>query len=345
MSILKDASAASIYGVRAANGVVLVTTKKGALNRPATVTYDGYVGFQKATNVLKMANSEQYATMISEMGNETLQAVVNNAKNVWGTLPNTNWYDEILHTALTHNHSLDISGGTEKATYSVGTSYLYQDGILDSKNDYSRFNLRTKADYKAFDWLKVGANVVLSNSTQNLPNGEVWLAAFRTPGIIPVYDENSSLNPYPTKYGSPAQIGLSEYYYNPVAQAEYYDSKNSMLRVMPSFYAQFDFLPENKLFFKTAYSQDINVIQTRAYTPEFLVGGTQLNSTPLLNKKNDIYHSWILDNTLTYTDTFGDHGLTAMLGQSVREENWRNLWGESYRCSGRTRGILLFESR
>ena len=329
LSILKDASAASIYGVRAANGVVLVTTKKGALNRPATVTYDGYVGFQKATNVLKMANSEQYATMISEMGNETLQAVVNNAKNVWGTLPNTNWYDEILHTALTHNHSLDISGGTEKATYSVGTSYLYQDGILDSKNDYSRFNLRTKADYKAFDWLKVGANVVLSNSTQNLPNGEVWLAAFRTPGIIPVYDENSSLNPYPTKYGSPAQIGLSEYYYNPVAQAEYYDSKNSMLRVMPSFYAQFDFLPENKLFFKTAYSQDINVIQTRAYTPEFLVGGTQLNSTPLLNKKNDIYHSWILDNTLTYTDTFGDHGLTAMLGQSVREENWRNLWGEA----------------
>ena len=138
----------------------MVTTKKGALNRPATVTYDGYVGFQKATNVLKMANSEQYATMISEMGNETLQAVVNNAKNVWGTLPNTNWYDEILHTALTHNHSLDISGGTEKATYSVGTSYLYQDGILDSKNDYSRFNLRTKADYKAFDWLKVGANVV-----------------------------------------------------------------------------------------------------------------------------------------------------------------------------------------
>lgn len=329
LSILKDASAASIYGVRAANGVVLVTTKKGALNRPATVTYDGYVGFQKATNVLKMANSEQYATMISEMGNETLQAVVNNAKNVWGTLPNTNWYDEILHTALTHNHSLDISGGTEKATYSVGTSYLYQDGILDSKNDYSRFNLRTKADYKAFDWLKVGANVVLSNSTQNLPNGEVWLAAFRTPGIIPVYDENSSLNPYPTKYGSPAQIGLSEYYYNPVAQAEYYDSKNSMLRVMPSFYAQFDFLPENKLFFKTAYSQDINVIQTRAYTPEFLVGGTQLNSTPLLNKKNDIYHSWILDNILTYTDTFGDHGLTAMLGQSVREENWRNLWGEA----------------
>lgn len=84
------------------------------MNRPATVTYDGYVGFQKATNVLKMANSEQYATMINEMGNETLQDVLNQSVKNWGSLPNTNWYDEILHTALTHNHSLDISGGSEK---------------------------------------------------------------------------------------------------------------------------------------------------------------------------------------------------------------------------------------
>ena len=101
---------------------------------------------------------------------------------------NTNWYDEILHTALTHNHSLDISGGTEKATYSVGTSYLYQDGILDSKNDYSRFNLRTKSGViKAFDWLKVGANVAYEQLLRkNLPNGRGLVhAAFRTPGIIP----------------------------------------------------------------------------------------------------------------------------------------------------------------
>ena len=338
VSFLKDAASSAIYGSRAAYGVVLVKTKDGK-EGDVKVTYDGTVSMKIATYTPKVLSSEWYARLSNEAAfNENPNAempysdeeieMFRNGSNP-DMYPNTNWYDEILHTALTHNHSLDISGGTEKATYSVGTSYLYQDGILDSKNDYSRFNLRTKADYKAFDWLKVGANVVLSNSTQNLPNGEVWLAAFRTPGIIPVYDENSSLNPYPTKYGSPAQIGLSEYYYNPVAQAEYYDSKNSMLRVMPSFYAQFDFLPENKLFFKTAYSQDINVIQTRAYTPEFLVGGTQLNSTPLLNKKNDIYHSWILDNTLTYTDTFGDHGLTAMLGQSVREENWRNLWGEA----------------
>ncbi len=329
LSILKDASAASIYGVRAANGVILVTTKKGAFNRPVSVTYDGYVGFQKATNMLKMADSEQYATMIQEMGNETLQAVINRSKTIWGGLPNTNWYNEILHTALTHNHSLDISGGTEKAAYSVGGSYLYQDGILNAKNDFSRFNLRTKADYNVFDWLKIGANFILSNSTQNLPNGEVWLGAFRTPSIVPVFDENSQLNPFPIKYGSPAQIGLSEFYSNPVAQSQYFDSKNKSFRIMPSFYAQLNILPEDKLVFKTTYSQDINMIQTRTFTPAYLVGGTQVNSKSTLKKQQDMYHSWIVDNTLTYTDSFADHGLTLLLGNSVREENFRNLWGET----------------
>ena len=328
LSILKDASAASIYGVRAANGVVLVTTKKGALNRPATVTYDGYVGFQKATNVLKMASADQYRTMVKEIGDADMQAKVDKGLKYWGNA-NTNWYDEILHTALTHNHSLDVSGGTEKASYSVGASYLYQDGILNADNYYSRFNLRTKADYKAFDWLKVGANIVLSNSTQKLPNGAVWLSAFRTPSILPVYDEENKLGAYPVNYASPARIDLSEFFANPLATADYYDSKNKTLRVMPSFYAQFDFLPENKLFFKTAYSQDINIVQARTYTPEYLVGGTQVNSTSKLKKQDDTYHSWIWDNTLTYSDTFGDHGLTVMLGNSVREENWRQLWGEA----------------
>lgn len=328
LSILKDASAASIYGVRAANGVVLVTTKKGALNRPATITYDGYIGFQKATNVLKMANSEQYATMARETGVEDLQKVIDKAIANWGKLPDTNWYDEILHTALMHNHSLDISGGTEKSTYSIGTSYLYQDGILNAANDFSRFNLRTKVDYKAFTWLKAGVNVVLSNSTQNLPKSEVWLGAFRTPSIIPVYDDENPLGAYPVPYASPARVDLTEFFGNPVATADYFDSRSNALRVLPSFYAQIDFLPENKLFFKTAYSQDIHVVQNREYTPAYLVGGTQVGATSKLKKQNDIYHSWILDNTLAYTDSFGDHGLTVMVGNSVREENFRNLWGE-----------------
>lgn len=328
LSILKDASAASIYGVRAANGVVLITTKKGALNRPATITYDGYVGFQKATNVLEMASGDQYRMMANEIGDATLIDKVNQANKLWGNL-NTNWYDELLRTAMIHNHSLDISGGTEKVTYSVGASYLYQDGILDAENSYNRLNLRTQADYRVFNWLKVGTNIMFSNSNQIIPNHTVWQHAFRMPGIMPAFDENSTLNPYPVKYASPAQIGLSEFYSNPVAAANYYDSKNKSLRIMPSFYAQLDLLPDNKLVWKTQYSQDVNIQQVRTFTPEYRVGGTQAASTSTLKKQNDTYWSYIVDNTLTYKDQFGDHGLTAMLGNSVREENWRNLWGNA----------------
>ncbi len=326
VNILKDASAAAIYGVRAANGVVLVTTQKGSLNKPATITYDGYVGFQKATNVLEMANTEEYRTMLSEMNAST--GVVDKAAKEWGAGINTNWYDELLRTAVTHNHSLDISGGTEKASYSIGTSYLFQEGIMDAKNDYSRFNLRTQADYKVFNWLKVGANIVLSNSEQNNPNATAWAAAYRVPSFMPVYDEGNNMAT-PVKYASPAQAGLSEYYFNPVAIAQYNDSKNKSLRVLPAFFAQIDFLPQNKLFFKTAYSQDINVIQDRTYTPVYTVGGNQVNEVSKLKKINNIYHSWIFDNTLTYMDSFGDHGLTAMVGNSIREENYRNLKGEA----------------
>lgn len=325
LSILKDASAASIYGVRAANGVVLVTTKKGTLNKPATITYDGYVGFQQTTNVLKMANSEQYRTMLTEMNGST--SVIDKATKLWGGLPNTSWYDELLRTAITHNHSVDISGGTDKASYSVGASYLFQEGIMDAKNDYNRFNLRTQADYRAFSWLKVGVNVMLSNSEQNAPKSSAWAAAYRVPSIMPVYDDKNEMAS-PIKYASPSQVGLSEYYFNPVAIANYNEAKNTSLRVLPSFYAQIDFLPE-KLFFKTTYSQDINILQERTFTPVYNVGSDQVNKVSTLEKKNNIYHSWILDNVLTYRERFGDHGLTAMVGNSVREENWRNLWGKA----------------
>lgn len=91
-----------------------------------------------------MASGDQYRMMANEIGDATLIDKVNQANKLWGNL-NTNWYDELLRTAMIHNHSLDISGGTEKVTYSVGASYLYQDGILDAENSYNRLNLRTQA--------------------------------------------------------------------------------------------------------------------------------------------------------------------------------------------------------
>src|SRR5690349_2256973 len=128
MSVLKDASAASIYGVRAANGVVIITTKTGSYNQPTQVSYNGYYGVQVAQNVLKMANSEQYTKYALGTGTTAEATFVDNAFRFYGrsrvnpNVPdvNTDWYDEVLQTAPIQNHSISVDGGSDKARFSIG---------------------------------------------------------------------------------------------------------------------------------------------------------------------------------------------------------------------------------
>ncbi len=233
MTILKDASAAAIYGVRAANGVVIITTKRGAKNQDAKITYNGYVGVQTATNLLEMCDSHEYATMLMEANADAYRPIFEaSVKEFGGDMnslkfnANTNWYDELLRTAMMTNHSVNVSGGSEKATYSAGLSYLSQDGVMNVDNYYRRLNFRTALEYDARTWLKIGFNGVFSTADQKLPNNAAWQQAFNTPSLIPVYDDRRDASILPDKYASPEQIGMSANFKNPVATANYYDSNN-----------------------------------------------------------------------------------------------------------------------
>ena len=339
MSVLKDASAAAIYGVRAANGVVIITTKKGQRNQNAKITYNGYVGVQSATNVLKMANSQQYATMLLEANYDayvsTMKASIDRYGGSyadadfhnWTYGANTDWYNELLRKAVITNHSLGISGGSEKAVYSLGVSYLYQDGIMDADNNYKRMNFRAAVDYDATSWLKVGFNGVFSNSTQILPNNSAWKEAFNAPSIYPVYDENNA-EATPEKFASPASVGFTSNFYNPVATAQYNNSRNENYQVLSNFYAQFNILPE-KLNFKTSYSYDYTGTRGRTYIKPYYVSSWQQKSVSELTKSTTNYYNYIWDNTLTYNDRFGDHKVGAMLGYSMRQQQYRYLWGKA----------------
>ena len=339
MSVLKDASAAAIYGVRAANGVVIITTKKGKRNQNAKITYNGYVGVQSATNVLKMANSEQYAQMLLEANYD---AYVANMKasidryggsyadadfHNWTFGANTDWYNELLRKAVITNHSIGISGGSEKAVYSLGVSYLYQDGIMDADNNYKRMNFRAAVDYDATSWLKVGFSGVFSNSTQINPNNAAWKEAFNSPSIYPVYDENNA-EAFPEKLASPASVGFTSNFYNPVATAKYNNSRNENYQVLSNFYAQFNILPE-RLNFKTNYSYDYTGTRGRSYIKPYYVSSWQQKSVSELTKSTTNYYNYIWDNTLTYNDKFGDHKVGAMLGYSMRQQQYRYLWGKA----------------
>ena len=340
MSVLKDASAAAIYGVRAANGVVLITTKHGTKNQTAKITYNGYVGIQKATNVLPMANSSEYATMLLEANYDAYSSFMKASIDRFGGSyssgdfhnwtygSNTDWYSELLRTAMITDHSLSITGGGERATYSLGINYLHQDGVMDVNNYYNRLNFRAALDYDATNWLKVGFNGVFSKGTQRTPNNAAWQQAFDAPGIYPVFDEKNSAT-YPTHYASPESVGFSNNFYNPVATANYHNSKNEVNKYLTNFYAQITFIP-SKLNFKTSYAYDFTSVRNRTYTPEYYVSANQNVSKSSISKGESSYNNWIWDNVLTYKDNFGDHNLGVMIGQSMREDRYHYLYGIGY---------------
>ena len=333
LTVLKDASAAAIYGVRAANGVVIITTKRGAKNQPTKITYNGYIGLQKATNVLKMCNSSEYATMLIEADEAAYKSTLEASIKAFGGdyakrqfNADTNWYNELLRTAMMTNHSLNLTGGSERATYGVGISYLSQDGIMNVENYYRRLNFRANLDFQATNWLKVGFNGVFSNGNQKVPNNAAWQQAFNAPSIYPVYDERRGEDVGPIKFASPDQCGLINNFYNPVATATYYDSKNETYQVLSNFFAQIDFIP-SKLNLRSSYSYDFSLNRGTAFTPKYYVFNGQQSTTTSLTKSDSNYYKWIFDNTLTYNDSWGNHNFTGMVGVSMRNESYRYLSG------------------
>ena len=316
LTVLKDASAAAIYGVRAANGVILVTTKKGVSGK-VRVTYDGYGGVQVPTNIMKLANTEQYV----EMYNLAYPESTPKSASAYGGV-STDWYRELVHPALTHSHSLDLSGGTEKTNYSVGLSYFFQDGIMNyTTNNYNRLNFRARLDQSMTSWLKVGVNTVISRYGKHNPNSGVYYQAFVNPPVYGVYSD-ANTDAYPELFDSPQRYGYSNAYGNPAASAYYHNSKEDGIKTVFSAYAEATILP--KLKFKTAYNLDFYFADQQSYTPEHFVGGSQGTSVSSLSKTYTYGTYQILDNTLTYQDQLGAHNFTAMLGQSTRMQY--NAW-------------------
>ena len=316
LTVLKDASAAAIYGVRAANGVILVTTKKGSSGK-VRVAYDGYVGVQIPTNIMKLANTEQYVEMYNLAYPDSTPKNVADYNGV-----STDWYSELVRPAATHSHSLDLSGGTDKTNYSVGLSYYYQDGIMNyCTNDYNRFNLRARLDQTMTSWLKMGVNTVVSRYDRNNPNSGVYYQAFVNPPVYGVYSD-ANTDAYPEPFDSPQRYGYPNSYGNPAASAYYSHSTDNGLKTVFSIYAEATITP--KLKFKTSYNLDFNFADQQSYTPEHFVGGSQGTSVSSFTKTYSYGTYQIFDNTLTYSDQIGAHSFTAMLGQSTRMQY--NAW-------------------
>ena len=329
LTVLKDASAAAIYGVRAANGVILVTTKKGISEVPM-INYDGYMGLQVPVNIMPMATKDQYITLYNEANTNTTDFIPKVADDYPAS---TDWYKELVRIAVTHSHNVDVSGATEKTSYSFGANYYFQKGIMDSKNDYERVNLRARIDQKINNIIKVGFNTVYSNYNKQLANdGSAFFSAYVNPPVYSVYDENNT-DAYPIKFGSPQTYGYGNQYGNPVASAYYYDNIEKGYKFLLNGSFEVNII-QDKLTLKTSYNQDLNNWNTRNYSPEFNVGGSQGVRKSSLTKTFGNSSNTIFDNLLTYRNEVGSHSFTALIGQSTRIQRSTSLSGSALDVPG-----------
>lgn len=321
VSVLKDASAGAIYGVQAANGVVLITTKKGKKGEPQ-FNLSAYAGVQHATNLVKMANTSQYIELLNQRTGLT------GAGNLYdpANFPvSTQWYQELLRNPFISSVDLNVNGGTDKTLYAFGLSHFYQDGLINTgnkNNHYDRINFRAKNDYTFTNHFTGGFGLIFSRSMDVPTNNYALYQAYVTPPAYKPKDANGV-------WSDPTALGFSGPFANPAATVYYNDNRTESYSILPNAYLDIKFL-NNHLDFRTVFSGDIGFGLERTYTPVFYVSGLQNNNTSNLNKVFNFRRNLIWDNTLNYSQTFGKSDLKVMVGSSVQDFYDTYLSGTRY---------------
>ena len=312
MDILKDASATAIYGSRASNGVIMITTKRGKAGE-ATLTYDGYVGWQSMPKKLDVLNLRQYA----EHNNDIADAQIKTAS---GTFlrpellgAGTDWQDELFKTAFMTNHSISLTGGSDKTTYAISAGYLYQNGIAISTS-FKRQTVRGNVDTELKKWLKGGISFSLSDSKQEMEkNWDIINTALRSQPSVAVRNPEGG-------YDGPDDQWMPE---NAVALAEIKTNYAKRTNFRVNTYLEATFM--KGLTFKTELSVDYNLNKTKTYTPDYKFGVKESTQRDGAWYKNDSkYWSW--RNILTYNGTIAQkHNINAMIGQEMSHNYWENM--------------------
>ena len=311
LTVLKDAASSAIYGVQAANGVILITTKKGKKGDKARINYSGSVAWSSPVALLKFLGAGDYAMLYNEaVKNENPNAIlpyteedIQNYRN--GTLPDTDWYDETFKkNALETYHTLSINGGSEKTSYNASIGYTRQDGLIDV-NKYDRFNGRISVDSDINKWLTAGLNVSGYRGTKN--DGWEGYASLRQycnrlAPIYPVYNDDGSF------YYS----GLN----NPVAHLNNTGFTRQVdQQLNATAYAKVNILPE--LNVKALFSVRNDTRNNEGFKKllEYGTGNNTFNSG--LREGYQKYYDWNWYTTqvlANYNKTFGKHSLTALAG-------------------------------
>ncbi|MEO7047939.1 MAG: TonB-dependent receptor [Ferruginibacter sp.] len=313
ISVLKDASSEAIYGIRAANGVILITTKKGKRGEKAVINYNGFVGNQVVTNQIKMATGSQYEQMINE------QTVLNGKPGPYNdpsSAGNTDWYHQILRNALVTNHQISIAGGAEKSTYNFSFGYYDQDGIVKT-NNFTRYTLHLQNDYQLTKALKVGITAAGSFSKSKNINGGIFHQLYSAAPNVPVYYADGT-------YGDPNdfQVGNSNQF-NPQTTLDFYQDQTNTYKLNGNAYL--DFRISKSFTFHSSIGGDFEQEQNSNYNPVYTATLSQRNTVSNLTAKRDENRNWILENTLTFNKKINQHSIKVLVGQGAQQYKYYQI--------------------
>jgi len=310
INVLKDATA-GIYGVRAANGVILITTKTGSYNADLQVEFDAYTGVQQTTRRLPALNATEYAVIV----NEAYAAAGQNPPypNYRNLGEGTDYQDEVFTTAPMSDMNLNISGGGDRSKYSFGASYFNQDGIVGgSKSNYDRFTGRVNYNLEIIDNLKLNLSGIYTNSNRKTlaenALGSVLFNAVNMNPNIPVRDADGNFS---------LAEGLGNEVVNPLAQINNAFNDTRVDKI--SGVGGLEYTIWDKLTAKTQFQFNYSEVDGRYFSPEVFYGSGKVFNVDRNNvtENFEIYRDYTWDNFLTYNDSFGDHNLKWLLGMSV----------------------------
>lgn len=338
MTVLKDASSAAIYGSRATNGVVLITTKNGK-SGDSKISYNMQLGFQQHGKLTKMATTEQYISMYNEAARaDNAASVVKRAliEGPWiKDFPNVNHLEEIFRTAPFQSHELSVSGGSEKTQFLISGTHYMQDGIINTTS-YSRTSLRSNISSQLKKWLKTGLNISggMSNNRLVSSSGDgfageggsvVRYALFRNPAI-PVYNTTGGFIDLPSEYyGNSVYNSFFGDGYNPVGLTENTDRTRKNKTLMASGNVLIT-LPAN-LKLSTTAGLDYNNTLLREYNKTW-GSADRINGTNGLSVSTIDNLNWSVNTTLNHSATFGElHNLTTMVGAEAIKNSGYGMYG------------------
>ena len=345
MTVLKDAAASAIYGSRAANGVVIITTISGSKGK-ANLNVEYFRGFHQATNLPKMLNADQYLTVKDRAWHNTLGNAANavspyQAARSRTDLADTDWLDELFETGKSTNLQASVNGGSDNVQYLISTGYYKQDGIVVQNHDgYERFNFRSNVNANVTDRFKVGTNLQLSfakqdklSSSGDVP-GVIRHALLRPPvlGVFknvndPTYSASNPYTDLPFYTGNNNGWDKNfEFSSNPIAIVNFTNDKRKTFQTFGNIYGEYAFLSDKSLTFRSSVGVDISFSHNKNFAqnygddndnnPDELYPGKGRNNKPNnLDENRGEVMNFTFTNTLNYVKTFAQkHNVNFLLG-------------------------------